>query len=193
MTSWELTLPLAQSQNLLNARQSQGESLKLAPRLCLLKGCERSFNPGHYLDRYCGEACKQAARRWRLARANERYRASENGKRNRRQQAIRYRGRLKERDFQTQQLPSDARQAQQVDPTPLREGYHKEDCQEKSSCDRPGCYKRFTPPPRSPLQTFCCPSCRKALRRVQLREQRWIRKLATRRYQARDGPTEGDP
>ena len=184
---------MAQSQNLLNARQSQGESLKLAPRLCLLKGCERSFSPDHYLDRYCGHSCKQAARRWRLARANERYRATEQGKRNRRLQAIRYRERLKERDLQAQQLQSEVRQHQQDDPTDPREGYHKEDSQEKSSCDRPGCYKRFTPPPRSPLQKFCCPSCRKALRRVQLREQRWIRKLFKRPYQARDGPPEGDP
>jgi len=43
---------------------------------------------------------------------------------------------------------------------PTREGYHKDDPQKNLSCDRSGCYAMaFTPPPRSPLQKFCLPSC----------------------------------
>jgi hypothetical protein len=42
------------------------------------------------------------------------------------------------------------------------------------SCDRPGCYEGFVLQPRSPLQHFCSPACRRALERVQKRERRWI-------------------
>ncbi len=51
------------------------------------------------------------------------------------------------------------------------------------SCDRPGCYERFTPQRRSPLQHFCSQDCRHALERVRERERRWkkVRDLI-RRY-----------
>ena len=69
-------------------------------------------------------------------------------------------------------------------PTPMSHrarAITRTDAQEKSCCDRPGCYQRFTPPPRSPLQKFCSASCRKALRCVLLRERRWILRLAVGR------------
>jgi len=73
-------------------------------------------------------------------------------------------------------------------PDAPREGYHQDASQEKSGCDRPGCYKRFTPPPRSPLQKFCCSSCYQALRAVLLRERRWLQWLRRELAQPRDGP-----
>ena len=179
---------MAQSQLAPQQLRSQDESTRLTPRKCLLKGCNRYFTPNHPLDRYCAGDCKDAARRWRLARANLKYRRSEIGKRNRQAQAIRYRARLKERNAAEILQQTDGQESHFADLTPPREGYHKSDSQEKSCCDRPGCYERFTPSPRSPLQTFCSSSCRKALRCVRLREQRWIWKLAIGRYHARDGP-----
>jgi hypothetical protein len=41
------------------------------------------------------------------------------------------------------------------------------------TCDRPGCYERFQPTRRSPLQRFCSHECRRALERVLERERRW--------------------
>ncbi len=81
-----------------------------------------------------------------------------------------------------------AQKDQSDDPSTLREGYRKEDAHEKSCCDRPGCYRRFTPPPRSPLQKFCSPRCYGAFRAVVLREQRWLERLGVGIYRGRDGP-----
>jgi len=179
---------LAQLQNPPSPSSSQAELPRLSTRKCLLKGCDRCFSPGHPLDRYCGEDCKAAARRWRLARANLKYRGSEHGKQNRRTQAARYRTRLKERQAAENLLPGPLPNDPSDVPAEPREGYHKDDAQEKCCCERPGCYRRFTPPPRSPLQKFCSSSCYKALRTVLLRERRWRRRLGLGIDRARDGP-----
>jgi hypothetical protein len=175
---------LVQSQILPSPHSSQVELARLSRRKCFLKGCDRYFSPSHHLDRFCADDCRDAARRWRLARANLKYRVSRHGKENRRAQAARYRIRLKERKDVSRDDPKD----QSGDPSTRREGYRKEDAHEKSCCDRPGCYKRFTPPPRSPLQKFCSSSCYGAFRAVVLRERRWRERLAVGFCRARDGP-----
>ena len=133
-------------------------------RLCLLKGCERPFQPRHPLARYCSAACRQAARRWSRWRANQRYRASDQGHRHRREQSRRWRTRAAQR-----QSPVSP------DQCPC-EGYHKAEPGEEFCCARPGCYQRFTRSTRSPLQCFCSCSCRQALRRVFRRELRWMQR-----------------
>ena len=138
LTCRELTLPLAQLQNPSSAWQSQDDSAPTAPRKCLLKGCDRYFSPNHPLDRYCSGDCKEAARRWRIAKANLNYRASENGKLKRREQTARYRTKCKERQAQC----GIQHRAAPQDPDPDRsaappKGYRKHDSQEKSCCHRP--------------------------------------------------------
>jgi len=64
-------------------------------RVCLLKGCERVFRPQQPLARYCSEACREQARRWREWKARRRYRQSANGKQKRLAQCRRYRERRK--------------------------------------------------------------------------------------------------
>lgn len=179
---------MAQLQNLRSHVGWQAERHRLSTRKCLLEGCNRYFSPNHPLDRYCGDDCKAAARRWRIARANLRYRGSEHGKENRRAQAARYRIRLKERRAAEDALAQPSQDEPAGDPTEPREGYRKEDIHEKSCCDRPGCYRRFTPPPRSPLQRFCSSSCHNALRTVLRREQRWLQRLAFVHKRPRAGP-----
>jgi len=66
-------------------------------RRCLLKGCERWFLPQRAQACYCSPACQDAARRWRRWWASQRYRATANGRQRRRQQARRYRDRLRQR------------------------------------------------------------------------------------------------
>jgi hypothetical protein len=65
-------------------------------RACLLKGCERRFRPVHALTRYCGEECREQARRWREWKAQHHYRQSAGGKQKRREQSRRYRERCKQ-------------------------------------------------------------------------------------------------
>ena len=67
-------------------------------------------------------------------------------------------------------------------------GNRKESAHEKCACHRPGCYRRFTPPLQSPLKKFCNARCRKALRRVILRERKWLARLSLKKNHARDGP-----
>jgi hypothetical protein len=140
-------------------------------RLCLLKGCEKPFQPRHPQTRYCSEACRQAARRWRAWRARRRYRSTEQGKACRCRQSRRYR----ERCHQRQARAADAASAGG------RVGQRAAPSSKKSSCSRPGCYTCFDPHPRSPLQRFCCSLCRRALQRVLEREARWRRRARRRR------------
>lgn len=98
-----------------------------------------------------------------MQKANRRYRASENGKACRREQACRYRQRLKERRV--------------CEPSEEREGYHKAGGSKVFRCDRPGCYERFHRTSRSPLKKYCSSVCRQALRRVLVREARWRDRL----------------
>ena len=130
-------------------------------RLCLLKGCEQWFSPLHPRARYCSEACSAAARDWSRRLAARRYRASERGKECRRQQACRYRERVRQR------------REGSAEPAAACEGHHKGEDSEKIPCCRPGCYELFLPERRSPLRKFCSCLCREALRRVRQREARW--------------------
>lgn len=139
---------------------------RLLPRLCLLKGCERSFQPHHHLCRYCSEQCIQAARIWRRWLADQKYRATRQAKERRKQQSQRYRGRCKERPIDMNEPGN-----------PGGEGDRKGKPGKKSCCHRPGCYTRFTPTPQTPQQKYCSPECYKAMRRVLIREQRWRERL----------------
>ena len=150
-------------------------------RLCLLAGCERPFHPQHPLARYCSAACRQAARRWSSWRANQQYRASDQGQSHRREQSRRWRTRAEK-----QHSP------ESVDQPPC-EGYHKAQAGEESCCLRPGCYRRFSRSTRSPLQSFCSFSCRQALRRVLQRESRWLRRSILPRAIARESVGWPDP
>lgn len=140
-------------------------------RRCLLKGCERLFSPPHPLSRYCSEACRQAARIWSRRCAAAGYRATEAGRAKRREQSRRYRERVRER-----------RVAASAEPEPeaaseAGEGHHHPRAEKSFSCQRPGCYESFVPPPRCPGQKFCCALCRQALRHVLRREARWWQRL----------------
>ncbi len=64
---------------------------------CLLKGCERWFLPACHRACYCSQFCQKAAERWRRWHACQRYRATIHGKERRREQAKRYRERLRQR------------------------------------------------------------------------------------------------
>jgi hypothetical protein len=137
-------------------------------RRCLLKGCERPFQPRHPLARYCSDACRQAARRWTQWKANQRYRASDHGRCRRRGQSYRHRVRA------AQQCREDSTDK------PQREGYQEAPAFGEFCCDRPGCYECFDRSRRSPLQRFCSALCRQALQRVLQREARWRRRRARR-------------
>lgn len=158
------------SQHALNSDSDQegavGGSRKWLGRLrrCLLKGCERYFRPLHPCCRYCSEDCSRGARRWSRWRAARRYRRTEGGRERRREQCRQYRQRSKERR-------TSLAEAEECG----CEGHHNGSSEQKSFCDRPGCYTLFEISSRSPQQRFCSSLCRQALRAVLVREARWRR------------------
>ena len=191
MTSESSRLSLTHLKLLPQSESAQDHFCRIGPRLCLLQRCERSFQPHHPLDRYCSPECLAAARRWQRRFANQIYRRSTSGKLRRKEQAKRYRVLVKQREA-LEQLAEQGNSAPANDvqnaSTDHCEGDAKDSAHEKSGCHRPGCYRRFTPPPQSPLKRFCSPRCRNALRRVLLRERRWLARLGRDSEHPRDGP-----
>jgi predicted nucleic acid-binding Zn ribbon protein len=145
-------------------QEGRRKRLPRRPRMrrCLLKGCEEHFAPRQARQRYCSEECRQTAREWSRWKAQERYRATRAGKQQRNGQSRRYRERVKSR-----KPPKSQRQL------PRPRGSSLQNIFFGHGCDRPGCYERFAPQRRSPVQHFCSPECRRALERVREREQRW--------------------
>lgn len=137
-------------------------------RCCLLKGCEEPFRPRHPGTRYCSEACRRAAERWRIERARKNYLDSERGKQQRRAQSQRYRQRCKHRS----KMSGCAKTCCCL----TGEGDHQEHPR-RILCARPGCYELICPSRRSPLQKYCSGSCRSAVRRVLERERRWFMRV----------------
>jgi len=130
-------------------------------RRCLLKGCEQRFHPRQARQRYCSEECRKAARKWSHWKAQGKYRATRACKQQRSAQSRRYRERVKNENRQSQRRFTRPR------------GSSLQNIFFDYSCDRPGCYVGFVRARRSPLQRFCSHDCRRALDRVQEREQRW--------------------
>jgi hypothetical protein len=155
-------------------------------RRCLLKGCERWYEPSHPQSRYCSEACQQAARRWRRWQAGRRWRATPQGRERRREQVQRHRQRQRERAAASADTA-----AASADIPAECEGQRPADASEdfpERGCDRPGCYTLFVVKPAQLCRRFCSVACRLALRRVLDREaryrqrrRRWRRERVTRR------------
>jgi hypothetical protein len=134
-------------------------------RTCLLEGCGRRFRPCCGRRHYCSQPCQEAARRWSQWKAQQEYRSSEKGRECRRQQSRRWRERRREQGQPLKNPPARQASAACVG--------HQQEAGEKDSCDRPGCYARFHPSPRSPRRRFCSAMCRKALRSARARDRRW--------------------
>jgi hypothetical protein len=100
-----------QNQETRRTPRTQGKLRARRPRrrICLLKGCGRVFRPQQPMARYCSDACREEARRWREWRARRHYRQSPNGKQKRQAQSRRYRERRKEQSARKPAALSGAR------------------------------------------------------------------------------------
>ena len=147
-------------------------------RRCLLKGCERFYRPSQPQSRYCSDACRRDARRWRRRQASRTWRASAAGQRCRREQARRYRRRI---PLIVLSEPSTTEAGDCVPPpvSAAREGQRPATILQDVSlrpCQRPGCYEVFTVTSAWSSQRFCSCECRRALRNVLEREERYRRR-----------------
>lgn len=158
-------------------------------RRCLLKGCEQFYRPSHPQSRYCSDHCRRESELWRRRRASWTWRASALGKRRRREQSRRYRQRiplvvLPESYFTVQpaqsEPPSVTNPMPSATPVPeTREGQRpasKSDDLSLRWCKRPGCYTVFAVHSAFSPQRFCSCGCRRALRNVLDREERYRRR-----------------
>jgi hypothetical protein len=162
-------------------------------RKCLLKGCEKPFDPTRPQARYCSPECRAAARRWRRRCASRQYRQTPNGRQKRQDQSQRYRCRCAERRqaAQAQDVLPTAPEFCDACPAQTREGQRPaRDC-EFFCCQRPGCEEWVALSSRSPCQKFCSLSCRQALRRVIERERRWRQRARLARRRQRADPCRG--
>jgi hypothetical protein len=82
-----------------NPPPTQGRRPRRGPRArrCLLKGCNEWFTPVWPQARYCSDACRAAAARWRVWKAQQRYRQTVRGRACRGAQSRRHRQRQRER------------------------------------------------------------------------------------------------
>ena len=157
----------------------QDGSWRLGRRLCLLKGCERQFQPRHPLSRYCSAACRAAARRWHHQQANRRYRASEQGQVPSARPGLSLSGAASGHAC-SQSMAALCVEARAI---PSRDGT----AELSGAVDRAVTTGSCQDGSRSPLQKFCSAGCRQALRRVLIRERRWQRRLASRTQQRAGG------
>ena len=127
-------------------------------RLCLLKGCGQHFRPRRWRQRYCSDRCWQEALAWSRWKQQQKYRASEVGKKRRNAQCKRNRERVKIRMKNATAGLARVISGRNFIGDP---------------CDRPGCYEMFQRSTRSPHQRFCSMGCRRAVQRVRERERRW--------------------
>jgi hypothetical protein len=144
---------------------------RLRPRICLRKGCGRTYQPNRWNQRYCQDAeCMRLLRRWQAAK-RQRMRRS--------RPEIRQKHAAVEQDRRARR--SDHPPAPKPKATPKR-AWSRSKKNSCPLCDRPGCYDSPRPSCRCPAR-YCGNECRQAVRRVCDRERKWLnRKTPAGRY-----------
>jgi hypothetical protein len=145
-------------------------------RICLRKGCGRTYQPRRWNQRYCQDPeCQRLLRRWQAARRQARRRQHEAAKIEH-AEAERARRRRVPSSPQVPNTPEVAaargHAAKIFSPTPM--------------CDRPGCHEVPHKSGRS-QRRYCCPACRQAVQRVLDRERKWQVRGTFRGQRAREG------
>lgn len=149
---------------------SPGNS-RFPPRVCLRKGCGRTFDARCGNQRYCQHPkCMRLVRRWQSAK---------------RQRVRRQRPEVREERATAAREARERKSRQKTDPAVLAEPVmpveqpDPPDAWSRSMknsgpiCDRVGCYE----PPRSSCRCparYCSHECRDAMQRVRDRERKWL-------------------
>jgi hypothetical protein len=147
---------------------------RLRPRICLRKGCGRTYQPGRWNQRYCQDAeCMRLLRRWQAAKRQRERRS---------QPEIRQKHAAAERDRRARRPPYQSTRKAEANP---KRAWSRSKKNSGPICDRPGCYDRPRPSCRCPAR-YCGNDCRQAVRRVCDRERKWFsRKTPAGRYKRR--------
>lgn len=134
---------------------------RLRLRRCLRKGCDHSYQPRRWNQRYCQDPeCQRELRRWQAAKRQQRHRNGE---------PVRAKHAAAERERRRQ---AKSKSLEQLARDPAR-GHAAKDFSLAPCCDRPGCYAARRRSIRNPAR-YCCDTCRLTLARVQDRERKWL-------------------
>ena len=160
---------MGQEQNTLTQGGSARSDRHRRPRVCLRKGCEQTYQPLRWNQRYCQEPdCLRAVRRWRAAkRQREHRRISKNRQRHASAEAARRQRRRETSETAGQDGDSRPQDA------PDRCAWSRSKNNFPDFCDRPGCYQPPRVSHRAPSR-YCGDDCRQAIRRVRDRERKWL-------------------
>jgi hypothetical protein len=138
------------------------------PRVCLRKGCQRTFLPRRWNQRYCQDPeCLREVRRWLAAKRQRAHRLDpEHRQRHAAAEAVRRERRRTAPPVSEQHEVSDQ---------PKPRAWSRSKRNSVDFCDRPGCYAPRRVSPRAPSR-YCSDACRQAVRRVRDRERKWLKR-----------------
>jgi hypothetical protein len=149
-------------------RRPLASPARFPPRQCHRKGCDRTFVPQRWNQRYCREPeCLQLLWRWQAAKRQQRRRARAEV---RQQHAEAQRQRRQRHRAQAGVRPTE--RALQPLETPAPCAWSRSKKKLHDFCDRPGCFEPQRPSGRAPAR-YCGDGCRQAVRRVRDRERKW--------------------
>lgn len=145
---------------------------RLGPRICLRKGCGRSYQPRHWKQRYCQDLeCLKEVRRWQALKRQQRRRERPEV---RRQRAAAERERRARQREQRRSGESIAADHSAVDDSRDADGaWSRKERSSEPFCDRVGCYERLRSC-SSGQARYCGEDCRRDVARVRDRERKWL-------------------
>lgn len=162
--------PLGQNQHNLPPASSANNS-RFPLRTCLRKGCERSFVPHRWNQRYCRDAaCRRLLRRWQAAKRQQRRRSRAEVRQQRAAAAKQRRGAMRSAGRSSRGPSCSASEPA----TPSR-AWSRRRKNSASFCDRPGCYEALRAAHRC-VARYCGDTCCQTQRRVRDRERKWLRR-----------------
>ena len=152
-------------------RRSAASPARFPMRQCHRKGCDRTFVPQRWNQRYCREPeCWQLLQRWQAAKRQQRRRIRAEV---RQQHAEAQRLRRRRQRTQARVPPTERVPQTPEAPAPCAWSRSKKNLHD--FCDRPGCFEPRRPSGRAPAH-YCGDACRQAVHRVRDRERKWKRR-----------------
>jgi len=152
--------------------RSSASSHRLGCRICLRKGCGRSYQPRQWKQRYCQESeCLKEVRRWQAAKRQQRRRERPEVRRQRAAEERERRARQREERRCQATIAAD-RSA--VDGAPETNGaWSRKAKSSEPFCDRVGCYETLRSCSNGQAR-YCGEDCRRDVVRVRDRERKWL-------------------
>jgi hypothetical protein len=165
----EQTPPLGQLQDNRSPRPSASVQ-RLGSRICLRKGCGRSYQPRHGKQRYCQDLeCLKEVRRWQAVKRQQRRREQPEVRQQRAAVERERRARQREQRCCGQSLAAE----RSADSRHTDGAWSRKERNSGPFCDRVGCYEKLRSCSNGQAR-YCGEDCRRDVARVRDRERKWL-------------------